>query len=43
MFLGLVALVRYLRQRNLQVTDDAPLSADEARRAEALLNESRNP
>ncbi|MBK7900234.1 MAG: cytochrome c-type biogenesis protein CcmH [Azonexus sp.] len=43
MFLGLVALVRYLRQRNLQVTDDSPLSADEARRAEALLNETRNP
>jgi cytochrome c-type biogenesis protein CcmH len=43
MFAGLLALVRYLRKRNQQVTDDAPLSADEARRAEALLNETRNP
>ena len=43
MLVGLVALVRYLGQRNRRVTDDAPLTADEARRAEALLNETRNP
>lgn len=43
MLAGLAALVTYLRKRNRQVTDDAPLSADEASRAEALLNETRNP
>ena len=43
MLIGLVALVSYLRKRNQQVTDDAPLSADEVRRAQALLNETRNP
>ncbi len=43
MLAGLVALVRYLRQRDRRVTDDAPLSAEEAQRAAALLNESRNP
>ncbi|WP_153147516.1 cytochrome c-type biogenesis protein [Dechloromonas sp. H13] len=42
MLLGLVVLLRYLRRRAARVADDAPLSADEAGRAEALLNES-NP
>ena len=40
MLLGLVVLLRYLRRRAARVADDAPLSADEAGRAEALLNES---
>ncbi len=43
MLFGIVALLRYLKKRNRRVTDDAPLTADEARRAEALLNETRNP
>lgn len=42
MLIGLVALGRYLKQRNQLVTDDAPLSAEEAKRAEALLNETKN-
>lgn len=42
MLLGLVALVHYLRRRAGRVTDDQPLSTDEASRAEALLKES-NP
>ena len=41
MVLGLFLLVRYLRQRTRRVVEsERPLSADEARRAEALLNES---
>ena len=41
MALGLFLLVRYLRQRTRRVVEtERPLSADEARRAEALLNES---
>ena len=39
LLIGLAALVRYLRQRNNRVTDDAPLSAAEARRADALLGD----
>lgn len=39
MLFGLAALVRYLRQRNNRVTDDAPLSAAEAQRADALLGD----
>lgn len=42
MLAGVAALVRNLRRRNRQVTDDAPLSDAEARRAEALLNDSKN-
>ena len=40
MVLGLIALIRYLRQRNRRLAADAPLSADEARQAEALLKET---
>jgi len=40
MLIGLIALVRYLRQRNQRIAADAPLSADEARQAEALLKET---
>ena len=41
MVLGLFLLVRYLRQRTRRVVEtDRPLSANEACRAEALLNES---
>jgi cytochrome c-type biogenesis protein CcmH len=36
---GLFALQRYLRQRAQRLTDETPLSADEATRAEALLKE----
>jgi cytochrome c-type biogenesis protein CcmH len=43
MLIGVVALGRYLRQRNQRVTDDAPLSDEEARRAEALLKETEKP
>ncbi len=43
MVFGMVALIRYLRQRNLRVVDDAPLSDADAQRAEALLNEAKNP
>lgn len=42
MLVGIVALLRNLKKRNLRVTDDAPLSDEEARRAEALLNETKN-
>ena len=39
--LGLLALRSYLKRRAVRVAaNDAPLSADEARRAEALLKES---
>ena len=40
MLLGLAVLLRYLRRRAARVADDAPLSADEASRAEALLKEA---
>ena len=40
MVLGLIALIRYLRQRNQRLAADTPLSADEARQAEALLKET---
>jgi len=40
MVLGLIALIRYLRQRNRRLAADTPLSADEARQAEALLKET---
>ena len=43
MLFGLVALVRYLKKRNQQVTDDAPLTEAEASRAEALLKENNQP
>lgn len=42
MVLGVVALGRHLKQRNRLVTDDAPLSEEDAKRAEALLNETKN-
>ena len=42
MLIGIFALMRYLKQRNGQVTDDAPLSEEENRRAEALLKETNN-
>ncbi|MBS1190909.1 MAG: Cytochrome biosis protein [Rhodocyclaceae bacterium] len=43
MVVGLAMLGRHLKQRNRRVTDDAPLSDEEARRAEALLNETKQP
>lgn len=43
MLVGIAMLWRYMRRRNEQVTDDAPLSEEEARRAEALLKEIKNP
>lgn len=36
---GLYALLRYMRQRARRIESTEPLSADEARRAEALLKE----
>lgn len=42
MLVGLVALGRYLKQRNQRITDDAPLSDEDAKRAEALLNETKH-
>ena len=39
LLLGLFALQRYLRQRARRMTDDRPLSSEEASRAEALLKE----
>jgi cytochrome c-type biogenesis protein CcmH len=36
---GLFALQRYLRQRALRIAEEAPLSAEETSRAEALLKE----
>ncbi|MGE5386064.1 MAG: cytochrome c-type biogenesis protein [Betaproteobacteria bacterium] len=41
LLIGLVALARYLRRRNQNVVDDAPLSPEEAARAEALLKDER--
>jgi cytochrome c-type biogenesis protein CcmH len=38
--IGLIALQRYLRRRAARLADEAPLSADDARRADALLKES---
>ena len=40
MVLGLIALIRCLRQRNQRLAADTTLSADEARQAEALLKET---
>jgi len=40
LLLGVFFLLRYLRRRATRVGDEKPLSADEARRAEALLKES---
>ena len=42
MLLGLFALQRYLRQRARRMGDDKPLSADDAGRADALLEEADN-
>jgi cytochrome c-type biogenesis protein CcmH len=45
MLLGLVGLGRHLKQRNRRLAeagDDAPLSEEDAKRAEALLNETKN-
>ena len=42
MVVGIVALGRHLKLRNQRVTDDAPLSEEDAKRAEALLNETKN-
>lgn len=39
MLIGFFTLVRYLRRRDKKITDDAPLSADEAQRAAALLKD----
>ncbi|MGE5471950.1 MAG: cytochrome c-type biogenesis protein [Bacteroidota bacterium] len=36
---GLLALIRYLRQRARRIDAEQPLSAEETRRAETLLNE----
>ncbi len=43
MLLGLFLLVRYMQQRNRRLLADTPLSADETRRADALLNENTQP
>lgn len=41
LLLGLTVLVRYLKRRALRIAEqDQPLSADEARRAEALLKDT---
>lgn len=40
MLAGLAVLVRYLRRRAGRLAEDAPLSAEDARRAEALLKEN---
>jgi len=42
MLLGLFALQRYLRQRARRMGEDQPLSADDAGRANALLEEADN-
>ncbi len=42
MLLGLFALQRYLRQRTRRMGEDQPLSADDAGRADALLEEADN-
>ena len=42
MLLGLFALQRYLRQRARRMGEDQPLSADDAGRADALLEEADN-
>ena len=42
MLLGLFALQRYLRQRTRRMGEDQPLSADDAGRANALLEEADN-
>lgn len=42
MLLGLFILLRYLRRRAKRLTADQPLSADETRRADALLKEINN-
>lgn len=39
LLLGLFLLQRYIRQRSTRIAEDQPLSAEEARRAEALLKE----
>lgn len=39
LLIGLYALLRYLRQRAGRLADEQPLTADEARRAAALLKE----
>jgi cytochrome c-type biogenesis protein CcmH len=39
MLFGLFALQRYLRQRAQRLSDETPLSAEEAQRAEVLLKE----
>lgn len=36
--IGLFALIRYLRRRELQAEEAAPLTTEQARQAEALLN-----
>lgn len=40
LILGLVALVRYLRRRARRIDTEQPLSAEDASRADTLLNES---
>ncbi len=42
LIVGLYALTRYLRRRNVNVVDNAPLSAEESARAEALLKDQSN-
>lgn len=42
MLAGIAALLRNLKRRNRQIGDDAPLSDADARRADALLNETKN-
>ena len=43
MIFGVLLLLRYLRKRNLQVTDDQPLTEADTSRADALLKENNLP
>lgn len=42
MVLGLVVLIRYLRRRSAQLSEEKPLSAAESARVERLLEEMKN-
>jgi cytochrome c-type biogenesis protein CcmH/NrfF len=39
LLIGILVMRSYLKRRNTQVANASPLSADETRRAEALLKE----
>jgi cytochrome c-type biogenesis protein CcmH len=43
LIVGIAALLRYVRRRNEQIRDDQPLTAEEQRRAEALLKGKETP